>query len=122
VALTGYVRAFGRRTRRAAGLVQALSKAHPREPHWYLYAIGVDPDRQGQGVAGMLLRSRLRRVDEAGLPAYLESSKLTNVPLYEHFGFEVTGTPPLPGGAPVITAMWRHPASQPAGPGAAAGG
>jgi hypothetical protein len=41
-------------------------------------------------VASVLLRSRLARCDEAGMPAYLESSKPGNVPLYEHFGFEVT--------------------------------
>ena len=82
--------------------------AHPREePHWYLAIIGVDPVRQGYGVGAALLRSRLRRCDEEGLPAYLESSKLENVPLYQHFGFHVTGTLGLPEGAPVVNTMWR---------------
>jgi hypothetical protein len=36
--------------------------------------------------------SRLKRCDQEGLPAYLESSNLGNVPLYRHFGFRVTGT------------------------------
>jgi GNAT superfamily N-acetyltransferase len=108
--LPGFARALGRR-RLGAGsaLVSALARAHPREPHWYLYVIGVDPSRQGSGVAGLLLRSRLRRCDEGGHPAYLESSKPASVPLYEHFGFQVTGTPALPDGAPVLTAMWRDP-------------
>jgi GNAT superfamily N-acetyltransferase len=106
-ALPGYVRALGRRLGHGTALVQALARAHPHEPHWYLYGIGVDPCRQGTGVAGMLLRSRLRHCDEGGHPAYLESSKPANVPLYQHFGFEPTGTPALPDGAPVITAMWR---------------
>jgi GNAT superfamily N-acetyltransferase len=108
-ALPGYVRALGRHCLRGDGLVRAMGGAHPRESHWYLYAIGVDPRRQGQGIAGALLRSRLDRCDRAEQPAYLESSKIANVPLYQHFGFRPTGTPPMPRGAPVLTAMWREP-------------
>jgi GNAT superfamily N-acetyltransferase len=35
---------------RLAGL-HALQRQHPREPHYYLLALGVDPERQGQGSA-----------------------------------------------------------------------
>ncbi len=107
------VRAFGRRTRAAAGLAQAMSRAHPREPHWYLFAIAVDPAWQGTGVASALLRPRLDLCDRDGLPAYLESSKPASVPLYQHFGFEPTGHPDLPEGAPPLTAMWRAAAAAP---------
>jgi GNAT superfamily N-acetyltransferase len=110
-ALPGYVRALGRRFRAGADLTGALAKAHPHDPHWYLSVIGVDPGDQGRGIAGSLLRSRLRHCDAAGLPAYLESSKPGNVPLYGHFGFRTAGTPDLPRGAPVITTMWRPPSS-----------
>jgi len=99
--------------------------AHPREePHWYLAIIGVDPARQGYGVGAALLRSRLRRCDQEGLPAYLESSNRENVPLYQHFGFHVTGTLGLPEGAPVVNTMWRPGAAGPGAPNrpAAAGG
>jgi len=105
--LPGYIHALGHRFGPSAALSTALGGAHPREPHWYLYAIGVEPARQGQGIAGSLLRSGLRRCDLQGQPAYLESSKVTSIPLYEHFGFRPAGTPALPAGAPVITAMWR---------------
>ena len=108
-ALPGYLRAFGRRLVIVSQYQSVAVSAHPRgEPHWYLAVIGVDPVRQGQGVGAALLRSRLRRCDEEGLPAYLESSKLENVPLYQHFGFHVTGTLGLPEGAPVVNAMWRR--------------
>jgi GNAT superfamily N-acetyltransferase len=73
----------------------------------HLGTIGVDPVRQGCGVGAALLRSRLRRCDEEGLPAYLESSNPENVPLYHHFGFHVTGALGLPEGAPVVGTMWR---------------
>ena len=107
--LPGFARAFGRRLRQAVSLEQAMVRAHPRQPHWYLYAVGVDPARQGSGVASSLLRSRLARCDRAAEPAYLESTKPVNVPLYQHFGFEPTGPMTMPDGAPVITPMWRAP-------------
>ncbi len=107
------VRALGRRIGAAVALSHALAEAHPREPHWYLLAIGVDPARQGTGLASALLRPRLDQCDRAGLPAYLESSKPSNVPLYQHFGFEPTGNPEMPAGAPKLTAMWRPPAAPP---------
>jgi GNAT superfamily N-acetyltransferase len=107
--LPGYARALGRELGRASELAAAMAPHHPREEHWYLYAIGVDPARQGQGVASALLRSRLARCDADGMPAYLESTKSGNVPLYEHFGFKVTGTLNPPKGAPPLTAIWRSP-------------
>ena len=107
-ALPGYLRTFGRRLLIASQYQSVAVSAHPREhPHWYLAIIGVDPVRQGCGVGAALLRSRLRRCDEEGLPAYLESSKLENVPLYQHFGFHVTGALRLSEGAPVVNTMWR---------------
>ena len=112
----GVVRALGRRTGAGRALAQALSRAHPRESHWYLFAIGVDPDWQGTGVASALLRSRLAQCDHDGLPAYLEASKPASVPLYQHFGFEPTGNPDLPDGAPPLTAMWRAAATPPPTP------
>ncbi|WP_143860746.1 GNAT family N-acetyltransferase, partial [Nocardia cerradoensis] len=66
--------------------------AHPREPHWYLAVLGTLPGVRGQGYGQALMRSRLDRCDAEGIPAYLESSKPQNVPYYERFGFDVTGT------------------------------
>jgi GNAT superfamily N-acetyltransferase len=107
-ALPGYLRAFGHRVGTVLQFQSVAVRAHPHEqPHWYLAFIGVDPVRQGYGVGAALLRTRLRRCDEEGLPAYLESSNLDNVPLYQHFGFDVTGTLGLPAGAPVVNTMWR---------------
>ena len=107
-ALPGYLRAFGRRLLIASQYQSVAVHAHPRkEPHWYLAIIGVDPVRQGDGVGAALLRSRLQRCDQEGLPAYLESSNLDNVPLYQHLGFHVTGTLGLPEGGPVVNTMWR---------------
>jgi len=57
--------------------------------HWFLQTIGVDPQFQGKGYASKLLKPMLVRIDEEGLPCYLETLDEKNVPLYEHFGFNV---------------------------------
>ena len=107
LALPGFLRGFGRRIGYGSALATAFAKAHPSEPHWYLSIVGVDPALQGKGVGALLLRSGLDRCDRQRQPAYLESTKPGNVPLYEHFGFRSTGTVELPEGAPEITTMWR---------------
>jgi len=113
-AMPNHARALAGAWGRAAKYGRALEDAHPKEPHWYLKAVGVDPGWQGRGVAGLLLRSRLKGCDQDGQPAYLETSKPDGVTLYEHFGFRRIGDLDMPEGAPVITAMWRAPAGTPA--------
>jgi GNAT superfamily N-acetyltransferase len=85
-----------------------MEKQHPHTPHRYLQAIGTDPDKQGKGYGGLLIRRQLAIADAAGEPAYLESSKDSNIPVYESFGFELTGEIRLPGG-PTVWPMWRAP-------------
>jgi ribosomal protein S18 acetylase RimI-like enzyme len=88
----------------------ALIAAHPERPHWYLSGIGTDPPVQGTGIGGALMQSRLARCDGAREPAYLESSKESNVPFYERHGFRVTRELVVPGGGPTLWLMWREPA------------
>ncbi|MEU9355113.1 GNAT family N-acetyltransferase [Streptomyces griseoloalbus] len=89
--------------------VEAAARHAPREPHWYLAVIGADPAAQGQGHGAALLRSGLAQADAAGLPVRLESSKPSNLPFYEHFGFTVREELRLPGDGPVLWAMERRP-------------
>jgi GNAT superfamily N-acetyltransferase len=110
-AVPRYVRVLAAALGRAARYGRALEGAHPKEPHWYLKAVGIDPAWQGLGLASLLLRSRLNRCDREGQPAYLEAGKAAGVPLYEHFGFRRIGNLGMPEGAPLMTAMWRTPAS-----------
>jgi len=93
----------------ALRLMFRVEALHPTEPHWYLFTLGTAPERQGQGVGSALLRSVLDHIDEAGEPAYLESSKERNVPLYARFGFEVVDEVPPTSGSPTIWRMWREP-------------
>lgn len=85
---------------------ELMDQFHPKEPHWYLSMVGVDPSRQGQGLGAALLEAGLARCDAEGLPAYLESSSPRNVPLYERHGFEVVGLI-KPGDHPGLIPMYR---------------
>lgn len=84
-----------------------MAAVKPKEPHFYLFTIGVVPGAQGKGLGGALLRAGLEQVDRASMPAYLESSKEQNIPLYQRHGFEILDVPPLPDGCPPIYPMWR---------------
>ncbi|BCI92120.1 hypothetical protein NIIDMKKI_73260 [Mycobacterium kansasii] len=104
-----FLRVFGFRGGTARAVQEAMKRAHPEEPHWYLAVIGSDPGVRGRGFGQALMRSRLDRCDAEYCPAYLESSKPENIPYYERFGFTVTGEIMLPRGGPPIWPMWREP-------------
>jgi ribosomal protein S18 acetylase RimI-like enzyme len=92
--------------RRVTAVMDVIERRHPHEPHWYLQAIGTDPAKQGKGYGGVVIRRQLAAADAAASPAYLESSKVSNIPIYQSFGFEVTGEIKLPNG-PTLWPMWR---------------
>jgi len=56
--------------------------------------------------AAVLGAGGLARLDQVRGPAYLESSKHENIPLYERFGFELREAITLPDG-PDLWPMWR---------------
>ncbi|MDE2466089.1 MAG: GNAT family N-acetyltransferase [Alphaproteobacteria bacterium] len=100
------LRVFGAGVGRVMATMDVVERQHPKEPHWYLQVIGTDPEQQGKGFAGKLMRRRLEVVDAENMPAYLESSKETNIPIYRNFGFEVTGEIKIADG-PTLWPMWR---------------
>jgi ribosomal protein S18 acetylase RimI-like enzyme len=85
-----------------------VERAHPREPHYYLSVLGVDPAYQRRGLGSRLLAPGLELCDREGVPAYLETGKLRNVGFYERHGFRVTREMALPRG-PTVWLMWRDP-------------
>jgi GNAT superfamily N-acetyltransferase len=89
--------------------LRRIESRHPRWPHWYLAVLGTDPPMQGSGLGAAVLEPVLRRCDEQGLGAYLESTKERNVPYYRRHGFEVVDEVSLPRG-PRVWLMWRTPA------------
>jgi ribosomal protein S18 acetylase RimI-like enzyme len=91
-----------------AQVLERMSGFHPREPHWYLPLIGVDPARQGERLGNQLMAHALARCDTDGLPAYLESSNPRNIPFYERQGFDALGKIQV-GSSPTIVPMLRKP-------------
>ena len=85
---------------------EAMEEYHPEESCWYLPLIAVDPLYQSQGLGSQLMKHALNRIDEDGLPAYLESSNPRNMSLYERHGFEVMGQIQI-GTSPPIHPMLR---------------
>jgi ribosomal protein S18 acetylase RimI-like enzyme len=88
--------------------VEAIERAHPETPHYYLAVLGTEPAAQGQGIGSALLRPMLDMCDRDEVPAYLESSKERNIDFYARHGFRVTGEVRLPDGPPVWP-TWRDP-------------
>jgi ribosomal protein S18 acetylase RimI-like enzyme len=91
-----------------ASVFEQMSGYHPKEPHWYLPLIGVDPFQQGKGHGSSLMKHALIPCDRDRTVAYLESSNPKNLPLYERHGFEVLGTIQV-GTSPPIFPMLRKP-------------
>lgn len=69
------------------GVESSRKEAIGNQPHWYLFIAAIDPDLQGQGRGGALLREGLARVDADGLPCFLDTNNEANLSLYERFGF-----------------------------------
>ena len=80
----------------AVGTLERRRHRHVPRPHFYLSALGVEPERQGEGIGSALLRPTLDRCDARGIPAYLETATARNVLLYERLGFEVIEELTLP--------------------------
>jgi len=89
-----------------SAVLEQMGRHHPREPHWYLPLIGVDPVHQRKGLGSALLEHALRQCDRDHTPAYLESSNPANIPLYERHGFQVRATIQM-GSSPPIFPMLR---------------
>ena len=91
----------------AFSVFEQMDACHPREPHWYLPMVGVDPAAQGGGLGSALLGHALRRCDAEGLPAYLEATSEGSARLYRRHGFEPL-TEIRAGGCPPIVPMLRR--------------
>jgi ribosomal protein S18 acetylase RimI-like enzyme len=87
---------------------EKMEQAHPKEAHWYLAMIGVEPNAQGRGLGAQLMHHGVTRCDQAGELAYLETSNPRNIALYRRFGFEVLDEFQI-GSAPLVTSMLRRP-------------
>jgi GNAT superfamily N-acetyltransferase len=86
-----------------------VDKAHPRQAHYYLEYIGVDPSHQGKGLGSCLLAHLAEMADLAGVGCYLETASSRNLPFYTRIGFRVIEKKEIIGLSAWF--MWREPSS-----------
>ena len=105
----------GKKAEAAIGAFKKYHKNHgPTGKHWYIYMVGVNPDYNGQGYGGELMRKVGSLADEVGMMCYLECGA-RNQPFYEKMGYEVVAKhvisdPDDTSGMPLEAyVMIRHP-------------
>jgi len=74
---------------RGTPYLRAWERMHVREPHWYLYNVGVAPRAQGRGAGRLLVEHVLGLAAPERTPVYLETQNGANLPFYRRMGFEV---------------------------------
>jgi ribosomal protein S18 acetylase RimI-like enzyme len=97
---------------RGGRMAELMADNRPRERHWYLNTLSVDPSAQRRGIGSALIGPGLARADAEGLGAYLETQRRANIPFYRRFGFEEVAEIRLPDSPPLWT-MWRPAARSP---------
>lgn len=89
---------------------QRLHRTTLRSPHLSLFALGVDPERQRQGVGSALLAPVLAEADAKCLPCYLDTANPANLAYYARFGFDLASKSRVSKGEPLaLWAMVRMP-------------
>jgi len=90
------------------GYADAFHTRYAPEPHWYLWAIGVEPASQGKGIGSGLMQPILMQADADGTACYLETEMERNVRFYEKHGFRVAGGGRVPKLGIQVWAMVRE--------------
>ena len=98
-----------RRARAILNQIEANHKKHAPEPHFYLDNLGVLASSRGKGLSSRLIRPFLQMADEQKVIAYTDTVTESNVPLYEHFGFECVERNPVEGTGITVYALKRTP-------------
>ena len=73
-----------------------LRRQKTPDSYWYLWALAVDPQYQGRGVGGRLIRPVLEEADASRTACYLESENEKNLAFYEKRGFRVAAEGRVP--------------------------
>ncbi|AMO72007.1 GNAT family N-acetyltransferase [Sphingorhabdus sp. M41] len=92
---------------KAAG--DAMAKHHPKEPHAYLFTVGVASAGRGRGLGRKLIEPVLAACDRSGTMAYLENSNPANRRFYNSLGFERLELFHATPDSPPLEAMQRLP-------------
>ncbi len=66
-----------------------IKAVHPEGLLYYLWFIGVDPEKQHQGIGSNLLKEVINEGKRNNRTICLETSTLQNIPWYQSFGFNI---------------------------------
>jgi ribosomal protein S18 acetylase RimI-like enzyme len=88
---------------------KATTKAHPKDPHWYLLVLAVVPPLQGQGIGSMLVSHGLALIDEERVSSYLDTQNKENLAYYRKFGYQLQNTLRPVARGPELYTMLRAP-------------
>lgn len=91
-------------------------KLAPKQ-HIYLGLLAVDPAHHGKGFASKLIRPMLSKLDEEGLPAYVETQNERNVAMYGKWGFQLLKEETLANTDLKMFLLLRRPRIEDAAPG-----
>eukprot|EP00434_Breviolum_minutum_P026556 symbB.v1.2.023476.t1/scaffold2076.1/size90297/2 len=72
----------------AQSIIENVKKRHCHRPHAHVRNMSVDPDAQGLGFCGKLMRAVNKWADDSQLNLWLETSGARNVAIYERFGYK----------------------------------
>lgn len=87
--------------------LDAMHKKYASEPHFYLDNLGVLPSARGKGLSSKLIRPFLEMADSQRVIAYTDTVTKSNVPLYEHFGFQCVEETHIPSTGITVFALRR---------------
>jgi GNAT superfamily N-acetyltransferase len=77
--------------------------------HMYLEILGVDPPYQKRGFSSKLMKPMLQRLYREQRPCFLETQDPQDVPIYQHFGFEIIDQSAIPESPLTSWALLRKP-------------
>jgi GNAT superfamily N-acetyltransferase len=83
------------RARAILNQIDSLHKKYAEEPHFYLDNLGVLAPARGKGYSSRLIRPFLGMADSQKVISYTDTVTASNVPLYEHFGFQCVEQSPV---------------------------
>ena len=87
--------------------LEEVDRVHPREPHYYLEYLGVEPEQQGKGLGSAILQKLVSKADKERVGCYLENANPRNTPFYQRLGFQVVSEKEIIGIPSWF--MWRPP-------------
>ncbi|MFQ5472376.1 MAG: GNAT family N-acetyltransferase [Dehalococcoidia bacterium] len=82
---------------KAIDMAAEWARRAPKERHWHLGPVAVEPDLMGRGIGSRMIERFCVKMDAEGEMAYLETDLSESVRLYERFGFATVDEGPVIG-------------------------